>query len=108
VNATKSGVFCLEMSVSIQAISFWVVAFDFAIHFLRLILQYILYSKNEKKSRLDFYCGKTLHSKRAILPASTKNRPILIENREKYYVAKSNRDNPKGKRCKCHTLTPAL
>jgi hypothetical protein len=44
--------------------------------------------KTRKKSRLDFYCWKTIYSKCAIFPASTKNRPISIENRKKILSGK--------------------
>jgi hypothetical protein len=64
----------------------------------RSILQYILYSKNEKKLRLDFYCGKFRHSNGAIFQPAPKI-VRFIGNRKKYEVAKSKGDNSKGKRC---------
>jgi hypothetical protein len=51
----------------------------------RLILQYILYSKNEGEITPRFLLWENHAFKRAILPASTKNCPISIENRKKKY-----------------------
>jgi hypothetical protein len=72
-----------------------------------LILQYILYSKNEKKkSRLDLNCRKAIHSKRAFFPASTKNRPIFkIEKTPKWQnqIATIHKENAV---CDGHAVMP--
>ena len=66
----------------------------------RLILQYILYSKNEEKSRLDFYYMKIKHYKTRDFSCQHQKSLDFERKSRKLLSGKIKCDYPKGNRCR--------